>query len=435
MDSTPWTFCYSLTNDECITGSTPGQMYVSIPQDQTANTCLVNSYSYNAPCIANNFPYGFWAIQYNTVVNDTTGLQMRRLTEIGHAFNGRKRIVPFRLSSVALPADLDYFLSMTQWLDAPDGCTDQNLKRLTDAAEEALERQAGSGPLVRRKKPRAVLFASVAAAVLAVGALAYWKWPKPADQPVPAKEASNSASSSPPSARADLPKRKTWLNPQDGQTYVWIPPGSFTMGCSSGDGECRDDEKPAHPVEIEKGFWLAQTEVTNAVYRRFRGSKGHKPEAGDENLPVTNVSWPGAKAYCAAVGGRLPTEAEWEYAARAGKPEIYYGVPLKVAWYEANSDGAPHPVGTKEPNAFGLYDMLGNASEWVLDRYYNKYYVDAAATGAVDQPLAGNATAVARGGYWDADAASLRVSHRSELPNDEPVPTAGIRCASDHIEP
>jgi formylglycine-generating enzyme required for sulfatase activity len=127
----------------------------------------------------------------------------------------------------------------------------------------------------------------------------------------------------------------------------------------------------------------------------------------------------------------MTTESEWEYAARAGRPEIYYGVLRDIAWYAANSDGHAHAVGKKAPNAFGLYDMLGNVAEWVLDRYYNKYDPDAVAVGAVAQPFASNASAVARGGSWDREAVSLRVSHRVEMPNDEGMPMVGFRCACD----
>ena len=91
-------------------------------------------------------------------------------------------------------------------------------------------------------------------------------------------------------------------------------------------------------------------------------------------------------------------------------------------------------MGSKQPNAFGLHDMLGNVGEWVLDRYYNKYDVDAPATGSgVEQPLAGNATAVARGGFWGSEAAGLRVSHRTQREPDMADPTIGIRCASDRL--
>jgi formylglycine-generating enzyme required for sulfatase activity len=332
------------------------------------------------------------------------------LSEIGHAFSGKKRILPFRLCSDALPADFDYFLSMTQWLDALDGCNDASLDRLLRAMRDVVAGNAAiahvTEPPRKRKLP---LFAAIAlAAVFVAGGLFYWLRPV---RETP-KEAVAAPSEPPPPPVISGPK--TRVNPKDGQTYVWIPPGSFTMGCSPGDSDCRDNERPAHRVDIEKGFWLCQHEVTK-----------------DRDLPVTGVTWAGAKAYCAARGGRLPTEAEWEYAARAGRPEPYYGVLPDIAWYSKNSNGGPRPVGSKKPNAFGLYDMLGNVSEWVRDRYYNKYYPDAVATGAVDEPLAPNATAVARGGFWDADAAAVRVSRRSEMPNDEGAPTVGFRCASD----
>jgi formylglycine-generating enzyme required for sulfatase activity len=149
------------------------------------------------------------------------------------------------------------------------------------------------------------------------------------------------------------------VNPKDGLTYVWIPPGKFHMGCSPGDAACGDDEKPAHEVTISKGFWLGQTSVTQRAYRLVAGQdpSAHK---GD-NLPVEHVDWNEAKAYCAAIGGRLPTEAEWEYAARAGSTGARYDNLDEIAWHTQNSGGQSHEVGQKLPNAFGLYDMLGNA--------------------------------------------------------------------------
>jgi len=148
----------------------------------------------------------------------------------------------------------------------------------------------------------------------------------------------------------------------------------------------------------------------------------------EAKLPVVGVSWGEAKAYCAAIGGRLPSEAEWEYAARAGTTGAYYGVLSKIAWFASNSGGARHEVATRESNAYGLYDTLGNASEWVLDRYYNKYDIEAPAVGSVEQPLAANASALTRGGFWESEVRNIRVSRRSEQEKDEPVPMAGIRC-------
>ena len=155
------------------------------------------------------------------------------------------------------------------------------------------------------------------------------------------------------------------VNSKDGLTYVWIPPGKFQMGCSPGDAECFDNERPAHEVTITKGFWLGQTSVTQQAYRRVTGKNpaNHK----GANLPVEEVDWNEAQAYCKAIGGRLPTEAEWEYAARAGSTGVRYGNLDEIAWYDENSGNQSHEVGQKAPNAFGLYDMLGNTWQWVAD--------------------------------------------------------------------
>jgi formylglycine-generating enzyme required for sulfatase activity len=332
------------------------------------------------------------------------------LSEVGHAFSGKKRIIPFRLSHAALPDDLEYFLSLTQWLDAPGGFTDQNLARLVEATQAALAGEQISRRTAVLKKRARWVAGLLVVAVLVAGLALVLK-----------------------SRKTTGPRLKIWSNPSDGQKYVWIPPGTFVMGCSAQDNECKDDEKPAHQVVIKQGFWLGQTEVTLAAYRRYAAKHSLRSPAGDGNLPVSGVSWADAKQYCQAVGGRLPTEAEWEYAARAGNPQPYYGVLSQIAWYSGNSGDALHPVATKQPNAFGLYDMLGNVAEWVLDRYFDKYDVDSAATGPdVEQPLASNALAVARGGFWESDPENLRVSHRMPQEKEGDQIPIGFRCASDH---
>ena len=221
----------------------------------------------------------------------------------------------------------------------------------------------------------------------------------------------------------------TKVNPKDGLTYVWIAPGTFTMGCSPGDNECGGDEKPAHPVTISKGFWIGQTEVTQQAYVRVIGN--NPSDERRDRLPVEQVSWYDSISYCHAVDMRLPTEAEWEYAARAGDTTVRYGQLDAVAWYEGNSGDKPHEVAQKQPNAFGLYDMLGNVSEWVNDWWDYKYYSLAAITDP-QGPSTGKYR-VWRGGSFLEHADRARASMRDDMnPNFRRVIyDIGFRCAGD----
>jgi formylglycine-generating enzyme required for sulfatase activity len=154
--------------------------------------------------------------------------------------------------------------------------------------------------------------------------------------------------------------------------FVKIAPGEFTMGCSEGDNDCAADEKPARRVEITKAWEIGKYEVTQAQWEAVMGSNPSTIKGPDR--PVETVSRDDARAFLAKLNARndgyhyrLPTEAEWEYAARAGGAK---NPPLdEVAWYDANSDDETHPVGTKKPNAWGIYDMLGNVREWVDTLY------------------------------------------------------------------
>jgi formylglycine-generating enzyme required for sulfatase activity len=217
----------------------------------------------------------------------------------------------------------------------------------------------------------------------------------------------------------------TRVNPKDGLTYVWIPPGKFIMGCSPGDDECFDDEKRAHDVIITRGFWIGQTPVTQEAYERIMGKNPSKFKG--TKLPVDSVTWTEGDAYCRAVGGRLPTEAEWEYAARAGSAAKRYGDIDNIAWYDNNSGGKTHDLGQKQANGFGLYDMLGNVWEWVAD-WYAPY-----PSGSVTDPRgpASGQSRVLRGGSWSNYSRNARVSYRFYVEPENRNYNFGFRCAED----
>jgi formylglycine-generating enzyme required for sulfatase activity len=218
---------------------------------------------------------------------------------------------------------------------------------------------------------------------------------------------------------------RTRVNSKDGLTYVWIPPGKFQMGCSAGDAECFDNEKPAHQVTITKGFWLGQTSVTQEAYQRVAGKNpaNHK----GAKFPVEEVDWNEAQAYCKAIGGRLPTEAEWEYAARAGSTGVRYGNLDEIAWYDGNSGNQSREVGQKSPNAFGLHDMLGNTWQWVAD-WSGPYQA-----GAQSDPTgpAGGTLKQPRGGSWGSTSRLTRASYRGFVEITHRGGKLGIRCAAE----
>jgi formylglycine-generating enzyme required for sulfatase activity len=219
----------------------------------------------------------------------------------------------------------------------------------------------------------------------------------------------------------------TKVNAKDGQRYVWIPPGSFIMGCSPGDTECRDKEKPAHNVSITKGFWLGQTPVTQGAYQRVVGT--NPSNFNGDNLPVEQVTWDEAKHFCEAVGARLPTEAEWEYAARAGTAGERYGNLDAIAWHQGNSGNQTHPVGTKARNAWNLYDMLGNVWQWTADWYGETYYGQQE-SGDPQGPVYGQFR-VLRGGSWGNLSRGVRVSGRNWDGPGNRSGGYGFRCVGE----
>ena len=209
-----------------------------------------------------------------------------------------------------------------------------------------------------------------------------------------------------------------------GNDFVRLPPGEFRMGSKS--SEASNNERRVTKVRISQGFWLGKYEVTQAEWQAVMGTNPAQFSGCGPTCPVENVSWVDVQEFIgklnAAAGGnryRLPTEAEWEYAARAGTSGDRYGNLDAIAWYKDNSGGRTHPVGQKAPNAWGLYDMLGNVYEWVGD-WYGPY-----PGGSVTDPRGPGSGSyrVVRGGSWGGDARYCRASNRS---NDSPGDRATV---------
>jgi len=215
------------------------------------------------------------------------------------------------------------------------------------------------------------------------------------------------------------------VNPKDGLRYKWIPPGTFTSGCSQGDDDCYEDEFPNRKITLTRGFWLGETEVTQQAYQKIIGDNPSVFEG--PNLPVEMVTWNDADFYCRTIGGRLPTEAEWEYAARAGTTGPRYGKLDDIAWYWANSKFSTHPVGQKKPNAFGLYDMLGNVVEWT----HTWYTVEISQENINPTgPSLAEFKSLKGGGWWD-DPDLVRASYRSRIEPGDTDYNIGFRCVSN----
>ncbi|MBR5241384.1 MAG: SUMF1/EgtB/PvdO family nonheme iron enzyme [Muribaculaceae bacterium] len=217
---------------------------------------------------------------------------------------------------------------------------------------------------------------------------------------------------------------------------VYVEGGTFTMGATSEQGsDARDDEKPSHKVTLSS-YYIGKYEVTQAQWRAIMG-KNPSYFTGDNN-PVEMVRWYEAQEFCKKLSEltgkkyRLPTEAEWEYAARGGKKSKGYKYSGSnniedVAWYTSNSGSKTHPVGQKQPNELGIYDMSGNVNEWCYD-WYDSYtsLPQTDPTGA-----ASGSYRVNRGGSWSYYAYGCRVSNRSNSYPDYRYYYMGLRIASD----
>ena len=233
---------------------------------------------------------------------------------------------------------------------------------------------------------------------------------------------------------------------KDGKEMVLIPVGSFEMGDHFSEGE--EDELPVHTVALD-AFYMDTHEVTVGQFKQFVNQTGYdydhmwndvaKYSPGDD-YPMIYVNWNDATAYAEWAGKRLPTEAEWEYAARGGLvgQRYVWGDDEKLARDYANYEWVEgkdkwelcSPVGSFKPNGYGLYDMAGNVLEWCADRYDGNYYTNSPANNPQGREDSIYKYRVLRGGSWLALTNSLRVAYRPiDNPNSRYI-YYGFRCVS-----
>ena len=221
-----------------------------------------------------------------------------------------------------------------------------------------------------------------------------------------------------------------------GMKLAYIPAGTFEMG-SPPEEKGRQDDELQHVVKLTRAFRIGVTEVTQSQWRAVMGSV--RSNFSGDNLPVEKVSWRDSVEFCEKLSAkegksyRLATEAEWEYACRAGATGRFSGSGEidEMGWYDGNSEGRTHQVGTKKPNAWGLYDMHGNVSEWCID-YYTPDYPDVM---VVDPNGASEGKyRVVRGGSWGYFSRSCRCAARSSFPASYQLKQTGLRVVIEIID-
>lgn len=259
--------------------------------------------------------------------------------------------------------------------------------------------------------------------------------------------------------QSNLEPGETMTSAKDGMVLLYVPAGNFIMGSDKDEYLAKPDEHPQHQVYLD-AFWIDQTEVTNAMFAAFLNEAGNQevdgkywlnlrlsdpkfvqeegvwlPQAGFENHPVVNVTWHGAKAYCAWASRRLPTEAEWEKAARGTEGSLYPWGDDGPTCERANYDDADCllrqsvPVGSypEGKSPYGALDMSGNAWEMVSDYYAADYYAKSPENNPTG-PIEGESHAV-RGGSFFAHSYDVRPARRADSPSTGSAPYIGFRCA------
>lgn len=408
------------------------------------------------------------------VVTDAAAESQQVEREAERASHYQKRIIPVIVGRSDPGPRLEFYLAGRQHFPCPSAPDERFFDTLTAAIQSGAGREVAATPRASersrsiRQRPVQLAAAAVLVLVLSVAGYVLTRPAAPdtatpvgpdaaapgetaVSQPPTAASSSSddaadgSARSQPPvDQRANVPASRTTVPspdvrekpadsgaspaaslPTSGRggplvvdgvrlNFVAIPAGTFRKGCMDGDDACRDDEKPASRVSVD-AFQMSATEVTQDLWQAVMGSNPSDFEGA--GLPVEHVSWQDAQAFVERLNGRgdgfryrLPTEAEWEYAARAGEtaPPNLAG----AAWFGLTMGaGRTQPVARKSPNRWGLYDMFGNVAEWCEDWYSPNYQ------------------RVVKGGAWDDSATSLRASARDKAATSTRVYRIGVRLA------
>ena len=228
----------------------------------------------------------------------------------------------------------------------------------------------------------------------------------------------------------DATKPGTLMSNQLGIEFIYVPSGNFVMGSDKGSA----DERPAHKVTMRKGFYIGRYEITQAQWQSVMGNNPSNFKG--EDLPVEQVSWTDAQMFIRKLNERgeafiyrLPTEAEWEYACHAQMGAEGMGQLDALAWYFNNSAGKTHPVGEKQPNAWGLYDTLGNVWEWCED-VYHEGYKGAPTDGSAWLTGGDSRYRVLRGGSWIDNAFYCRANERIRGTPETRQRNSGLRLVA-----